>query len=78
MKGDKDMKSIEQDLETAKALISAALDIARDSSNKEAYRAGRAALKAAFGPSYPVRRDDVLKALLSSAIFFSNKAYYEA
>jgi len=61
-------------LETAKALIEAALDIARDSSSAEAYRAGRAALKAAFGHKYPVRRNDVLKTLLASAIFFSNEA----
>jgi len=63
-----------RDLETAKALIEAALDIARDSSSAEAYRAGRAALKAAFGHKYPIRRDDVLKTLLASATFFSSEA----
>ena len=63
-----------QDLEKAKALIEAALDIVREPSSQAAFRAGRAALKAAFGTKYPVRRDDVLKILLASAIFFSNEA----
>lgn len=63
-----------RDLETVKALIKASFDIARDPSNLETYRAGRAALKAAFGHEYFVHRDDLLKVLLASAISFSNEA----
>lgn len=62
------------DLEKAKALIEAALDLVREPKSPSAFRAGRAALKAAFGTKYPVRRNDVLKILLASAIFFSNEA----
>lgn len=62
------------DLAKAAWLIEAALDLVREPASPEAFKAGRAALKEAFGRKYPVRRDDVLKILLASAIFFSSEA----
>ena len=63
-----------REMKKAEALIEAALNLARKPSGRAELQAGRAALKAAFGHKYPVRRNDVLKALLASAIFFSNEA----
>ena len=63
-----------RDEKKAKALIEAALNLAREQSSTEAYRAARRALKEAFGQGFRVKRDDVLKTLLASAIFFSNEA----
>ena len=63
-----------QEMKKAEALIAAALNLARDPSGRAELRAGRASLKAVFGQGFRVKRDDVLKTLLASAIFFSNEA----
>ena len=63
-----------RDLAKAAWLIEAALDLVREPASPEAFKAGRAALKEAFGQGFRVKRDDVLKTLLASAIFFSNEA----
>lgn len=63
-----------RDVKKAEALIEAALNLARKPSGRAELQAGRAALKAAFGQGFRVKRDDVLKMLLASAIFFSNEA----
>ena len=62
-----------QEKKKAETLIVAALNIARKPSGRAELRAGQAALKAAFGQGFRVKRDDVLKLLLASAvaIFFS-------
>ena len=61
-----------QNIKKAEALIVASLNLVREPSSQAAQRAGRAALKAAFGTKYPVR-GNVLKELLASASFFSNE-----
>ena len=63
-----------RDKKKAEALIEAALNLAREPSGRAELQAGRAALKEAFGQGFRVKRDDVLKTLLASAIFFSNEA----
>ena len=60
-----------RDKKKAETLIVAALNLARKPSGRAELRAGQAALKAAFGQGFRVKRDDVLKILLASAIFFS-------
>ena len=64
-----------RDMKKAEALIAAALNLAREPSSRSALKAGRTALKEAFGKGFRrVKRNDVLKMLLASAIFFSNEA----
>ena len=68
-------KSIEgRDMKKAEALIEAAFNLAHKPSGRAELQSGRAALRAAFGQGFRVRRGDVLKTLLASAIFFSNEA----
>ena len=64
----------DRDRKQAEVLIVAALDLVREPSGRAELRAGRAALKEAFGQGFRVKRDDVLKILLASAIFFSSEA----
>ena len=70
----KDRKRNGQDLEHARALTKAALDIMREPENARTVHAVRAALRAAYGQDFSVKRDDVLKMLLALAVFFSNEA----
>ena len=63
-----------RDKKKAEALIESALNLARQPTGRAELQAGRAALRAAFGQGFRVKRDDVLKTLLASAIFFSNEA----
>lgn len=70
----KGRESRSRDKKKAEALIEAALNLAREPSSSKAYRAARRALKEAFGQGFRVKRDDVLKTLLASAIFFSSEA----
>ena len=67
----KGRESRDQDRKKAEPLIEAALNLAREPDSPKAFKAGRAALKAAFGRGFRVKREDVLKILLASAIFFS-------
>ena len=67
----KGRESRDRDKKKAETLIVAALNLARKPSGRAELRAGQAALKAAFGQGFRVKRDDVLKILLASAIFFS-------
>ena len=69
----KGRESRDRDKKKAEVLIMAALNLAREPKSAEAYRAGKAALKAAFGQGFRVKRDDVLKILLAAAIFFSSE-----
>ena len=70
------IKKSAEDREKAEILISSALNLVREPSSQAALRAGRAALKAAFGPKYPpVRNHDLLRTLLADASFFSNAIY---
>ena len=61
----------DQDRKKAETLIVVALNLARKPSGRAELRAGREALKEAFGRGFRVKREDVLKILLASAIFFS-------
>ena len=63
-----------RDKKKAERLIEAALDLVREPNSPKALKAGRAALKAAFGQGFRVGKRDVLKTLLASAIFFSSEA----
>ena len=64
-------KANRRDRKQVEVLIVAALDLAREPASPKAFKAGRAALKAAFGRGFRVKRADLLKILLASAIFFS-------
>ena len=63
-----------RDKKKAESLLEAALNLACEPSGRAELQAGRAVLKAAFGQGFRVKRDDVLKILLTSAIFFSDES----
>ena len=70
----KGRESRSRDKKKAELLIVTALNLVCKPGRAE-LRAGRAALKEAFGQGFLVKcDDDVLKLLLASAIFFSNEA----